>query len=138
MGHFIFALWCALLVVWDLRWRRLPNWLTLPGALFINLWATLQDPLWVGGGLLWAGLYFLTAVLFGGIGGGDVKFAAGLGTAVFSLGAEALVLAIVGSSLISVLLGGILRVMKGRRGVVYIPHGPSMSIASTCAYVIFM
>ncbi|MFP7365670.1 prepilin peptidase [Corynebacterium callunae] len=137
MTLFLFALWCAVLSFYDLRWRRLPNFLTLPGAAVINVTAAVQDPLWIAGGLVWAGLYFITALVVGGIGGGDIKFALGLGTVVASAGLGALMLAIVGSSLLSVLLGGMVRVYSRHPGRLYIPHGPSMALASTCAFIVF-
>lgn len=137
MGIYLVALWCAVLAVIDIKHRRLPDVLTLPGALLINLWALATHPQWMLGGLFWAGIYFLTAVLVGGIGGGDIKFALGLGTAVAVLGMQALMVAIVGSSLISVLLGGISAVAKGVKIPKFIPHGPSMVIASACSYVAF-
>lgn len=137
MGIYLVALWCAVLAVIDIKHRRLPDVLTLPGALLINLWALATHPQWMLGGLFWAGIYFLTAVLVGGIGGGDIKFALGLGTAVAVLGMQALMVAIVGSSLISVLLGGIFAVAKGVKMPKFIPHGPSMVIASACSYVAF-
>ena len=137
MGIYLVALWCAVLGVIDIKYRRLPDALTLSGALLINLWALTTHPQWMLGGLFWAGIYFLTAVLVGGIGGGDIKFALGLGTAVAALGMQALMVAIVGSSLISVLLGGIFAAVKGVKMPKFIPHGPSMVIASACSYVAF-
>ncbi|AKF27590.1 signal peptidase [[Brevibacterium] flavum] len=137
MGIFLVGLWCAVLAVIDIKCRRLPDVLTLPGALLINLWALTTHPQWMLGGLFWAGIYFLTAVLVGGIGGGDIKLALGLGTAVAALGMQALMVAIVGSSLISVLLGGIFAAVKGVKRPKFIPHGPSMVIASACSYVAF-
>ncbi|BAQ21172.1 signal peptidase [Corynebacterium glutamicum R] len=137
MGNYLVALWCAVLAVIDIKYRRLPDVLTLSGALLINLWALTTHPQWMLGGLFWAGIYFLTAVLVGGIGGGDIKLALGLGTAVAALGMQALMVAIVGSSLISVLLGGIFAVAKGVKMPKFIPHGPSMVIASACSYVAF-
>nr|WP_230622945.1 MULTISPECIES: A24 family peptidase [Corynebacterium] len=125
------------MAVIDIKCRRLPDVLTLPGALLINLWALTTHPQWMLGGLFWAGIYFLTAVLVGGIGGGDIKLALGLGTAVAALGMQALMVAIVGSSLISVLLGGIFAAVKGVKRPKFIPHGPSMVIASACSYVAF-
>lgn len=137
MGIFFIAVWWAALMYFDFRYRRLPNQLTLPGAAIINSWALLHQPWWIGGGVAWAGLYLLTAVLCGGIGGGDIKFALGLGTLMVSLGIESLLMAIVGSSLISVLLGGIILMCSRKKSPHSIPHGPSMIIASTCVFVVF-
>ncbi|BAU95973.1 signal peptidase [Corynebacterium suranareeae] len=137
MGIFVVATWCVVLSAIDLKIRRLPDALTLPGAALINLWALFVSPSWIMGGVMWAGVYLLTAVMLGGIGGGDIKFALGLGTAVASVGFDALLVAIVGSSLISVLLCGILATVKGVKYAKIIPHGPSMVIASACSFVAF-
>lgn len=72
-------------VVTDLRWRRLPNWLTLPvavaglGYAVFDLPGAATTP--VGsllGGML-AGLPFLIMMLMRGSGGGDVKMMLALG-----------------------------------------------------------
>ncbi|ALC06026.1 signal peptidase [Corynebacterium deserti GIMN1.010] len=133
----VLSLWCLALCVIDVRSRRLPDWLTLPGAAIINGSALIVEPMWALGGLAWAGVYFVTAVLVGGIGGGDIKFALGLGTAVASLGLGPLMGAIVGSSAMSVLLGGIFVVANRGYQPHYIPHGPSMVVASTCMFLVF-
>lgn len=86
MGIYLVALWCAVLAVIDIKYRRLPDVLTLPGALLINLWALTIYPQWMLGGLFWAGIYFLTAVLVGGIGGGRYQVRAWFGDSGGSLG----------------------------------------------------
>lgn len=136
MGIFIVGLWCVILSIYDIRQRRLPDFLTLPGAAVITLWALVVDPTWILGGLLWAGIYFVTAVLVGGIGGGDIKFALGLGTVVMSWGISAVFFTIVGASLISALASAILVIMGKIKRPGSVPHGPSMVVASACALVI--
>lgn len=40
----VFVVWVGVLAVWDLRTRRLPDVLTLPGALVITGWAVVVEP----------------------------------------------------------------------------------------------
>lgn len=66
----------------DLRFRRLPNWLTFPGIVFGILYRTLAGG-WNGaldaiGGVLFAAVLILP-FMAGGMGGGDVKFLAAIG-----------------------------------------------------------
>ncbi len=69
---------CAALgAVCDLRWRRIPNWLTGPGILLglllhwqLGGWSSLAG---AGVGGLLAGTVFLLFYLAGGMGAGDVK-----------------------------------------------------------------
>ena len=77
------GIWALALSVCDLRWRSLPNWLTLGGALVVLVvrFATggaagFTDALAAGAV---AGAFLLLPFLMRGAGGGDVKmlFAAG-------------------------------------------------------------
>lgn len=81
------ATWIAVIAaVWDLRWRRIPNVLTIPavvsgialhgvqsgrGGLVSSLWGMA-----IGGGVL------LVFYVLGGMGAGDVKLMAGIGALV--------------------------------------------------------
>ncbi len=67
--------------VWDLRWRRIPNWLTLSGLLLGLAWHAGQGT-WreAGLGCLLAVIIYLPLWLAGGRGGGDLKLMAALGT----------------------------------------------------------
>lgn len=116
MGEF---LWATALCGYDICFRRLPDWLTLPAACIAFYW----HPLCAIGGLLWALLYFRP-----GVGGGDLKLALSLGTVALASSLASLLLAIALSSAITVLLG----VMLKQKSV---PHGPSM-IGAT--YVVCM
>lgn len=118
------AVWAAALSYLDLRWQRLPDRLTVPAILFSVLIALLWQPAAILGGLAWGLFYLLIAVLLGGLGGGDIKLAASLGTlVVLAAGAAGWFLAVAGASLSSAVL-----MISLRRAV--LPHGPSMLLAS--------
>ena len=78
------GVWALALSVYDLRFRLLPNWLTLGGAAvalavrgYVGGWAGLMDGAAAGAV---AGAFLLLPFLMRGAGGGDVKmlFAAGV------------------------------------------------------------
>lgn len=116
--------WAVALSYLDLRWQRLPDWLTLPAVGCSVLGALLHQPSAVLGGLAWGLCYLVIAVLLGGLGGGDIKLAASLGTmVVLAAGVTGWLLAVIGASLSSAVLMLVLR-----RTV--LPHGPSMLLAS--------
>lgn len=133
-GLAVLAAWAAALCWWDLRARRLPNWLTLPAgalavlALFIN-------PAWAVG-LVWPGVYLAQALLpgpAGGLGGGDIKLALPLGVACAGLAGAAGVLAAMVIAGLVTLAAGLLCSAAGRRpGAARggIPHGPAMLFAA--------
>ena len=80
-GAFVSA-WLVVLCVYDIRERRLPNWLTMPGALAILAVAAAVGrgvPALLGAiGL--AGLYVVVHLISpAAMGAGDVKLAAGVG-----------------------------------------------------------
>jgi prepilin peptidase CpaA len=67
----------------DLRYRRLPNWLTLPTiiiGIIIKTWShgLLNGALDAIGGVLFA-FVLLLPFIYGGLGGGDLKFLAAIG-----------------------------------------------------------
>jgi prepilin peptidase CpaA len=70
----------------DLRWRRIPNWLvaaTIALALGWHTWSSGWDGLLLSGGGLLAGMALLFPLfLLRGMGAGDVKFFGALGAAV--------------------------------------------------------
>jgi len=118
---------------YDLHQRRLPNWLTLPGAVVIVLGAT-----WAGrgtaalsGAVVLSGLYLAIHLVDPrAMGGGDVKLALGLGalTAAFGPGVWLL-----GALAAPVLTAGYAAVVLLCRGGRTVPHGPSMCLASAGA-----
>ncbi len=127
------VLWAAGLAVTDIRRRRLPNALTVPGAVVIVAVA------WLGGrggaallgGCLLGGLYLAVHLADpGGLGGGDVKLAVGLGALTGALSPEVWMLAALGAPILTAALGAV-SLLAGRGGIV--PHGPSMVIASLAA-----
>lgn len=134
----VFVMWVVGLVAWDLRAMRLPDFLTLPGAVVIGVWALAVDPWLLLGGLGWFLLYLVSAGVTGGIGGGDIKFALGLGTVVATGGVATWMLAVAGSSLITLTISGLVAgIYAGGSGAKIrdrrIPHGPGMGIASCLA-----
>ena len=130
-----FVVWVASLMAWDVRTRRLPDYLTLPGAVLIGGWALAVDPWLLAGGIGWFLLYLVTAGVMGGIGGGEIKFALGLGTVAALGGAAGWLSAVVGASLITLVLAGLVMWRgTGNSTVLQVPHGPGMGLA-TCAVV---
>ncbi|MBN9636536.1 MAG: prepilin peptidase [Actinobacteria bacterium] len=130
------GVWMMALSVYDLRQRRLPNWLTLPGAAAL-----------VGGGVIsgkGTAAALGAAALFGlylsihllsprAMGGGDVKLALGLGALTGMFGADVWALAAIGAPLIT---AGYAVVVLLRRDGQTVPHGPSMCLASAAAVVL--
>ncbi len=126
--------WAAALVVMDLRHRRLPNLLTLPGAVAILAGAGAAglecNPALLGG-LALSGLYLLVHLADpGGLGAGDVKLALALGALTGAFGFPVWVIGAVGAPVLTATAGG-LAVLRRRSTLV--PHGPSMCIASLAA-----
>ena len=125
--------WTAALSLIDVRQRRLPNILTLPGAAVILFAAALGGrgmPALLGA-LALGGLYLVVHVANpAGLGGGDVKLALGTGALTGALGADVWVLAALGAPLLTALAGGV-SLLRGRGGTV--PHGPSMVAATLAA-----
>jgi leader peptidase (prepilin peptidase) / N-methyltransferase len=121
--------WLIVLSCYDVRQRRLPNRLTLPGAGAILLAAWCEGrglPASAGAAAL-AGLYLLVHLAApAGMGAGDVKLAIGLGGLAGCFGVAVWVLAALAAPLLTVLLAG-----AARRAEV--PHGPSMCLATAGA-----
>lgn len=125
--------WLTLLTLYDLRHRRLPNWLTLPGAGVILLGAVLAGrggPALLGAGALGAVYLLVHLAAPAAMGAGDVKLAFGLGALTGWLGAAVWFLAAVGAPLLTA-LWGVVAVL--RRSGPAVPHGPSMCLATVAA-----
>lgn len=129
--------WMAALSYFDIRYRRLPNWLTLPAAVGVVAVAILDrsPPMAVGAAAL-SGLYLVTHLLSPrAMGAGDVKLAFGAGGLAGAFGLDAWFLAAIGAPLFTGLIGALL-LARGRRGV-SVPHGPSMCLATAWAVGLF-
>jgi leader peptidase (prepilin peptidase)/N-methyltransferase len=124
--------WLAVLSCYDVRQRRLPNRLTLPGAGVILLAAAgtgRGSPALAGAAAL-TGVYLLVhLVMPAAMGAGDVKLAIGLGGLAGCFGFEVWFLAALAAPLLTALCGAVAMV----RGVRAVPHGPSMCLATAGA-----
>jgi leader peptidase (prepilin peptidase)/N-methyltransferase len=125
--------WLVALSVYDIRERRLPNWLTLPGAAAILATAAVHDR--GASALLGAGALFATYVLVhlispAAMGAGDVKLAIGIGALTASFGSDVWLLAALGAPLLT---AGWAVVAALRRSAQNVPHGPSMCLAAATA-----
>ncbi|WP_063062823.1 prepilin peptidase [Nocardia sienata] len=84
LGFLAFAAWCAALSAMDIRFRRLPNLLTVPGAGAVLGHAALtghfHSAAW-GAALLATPYLLIHSARPAALGAGDVKLAVGLGAA---------------------------------------------------------
>jgi leader peptidase (prepilin peptidase) / N-methyltransferase len=128
--------WLAVLSCYDIRQRRLPNRLTLPGAGVIVLAAAVAGrglPALAGAAAL-AGMYLLVHLVAPtGMGAGDVKLAIGLGGLTGCFGAGVWFLAALSAPLLTALCGAVARFRGGAGGTATVPHGPSMCLATAAA-----
>jgi leader peptidase (prepilin peptidase) / N-methyltransferase len=126
-------LWMATLTGYDIRQRRLPNRLTLPGFAVIMLAAAGSGhgpAAALGAGLL-AAVYLLVHVAApAAMGAGDVKLALGLGALTGCFGGGVWLLAAIGAPLLTAVIGLVARLGWSATTV---PHGPSMCAASAAA-----
>ena len=131
---------CATVITWagalsaiDLRRRRLPNALTLPGAVVILAGAAAAGLglAVLAGGLALAGLYLMVHLVDpAGLGAGDVKLAFALGALTGAFGFPVWLVGAFGAPLVTAVVGGI-AVLRHR--ITVVPHGPSMCVASLVA-----
>ncbi len=139
----VVLVWLVVLSGYDIRQRRLPNALTLPGAAVILAVAYVTGrglPALAGAAAL-AGVYLLVHVAApAAMGGGDVKLAIGLGALTGSFGVGVWVLAAIAAPLLTALWGIVAALrrlmspaMRLRRSGWTVPHGPSMCVASVTA-----
>ncbi len=118
--------WLAVLSCYDIRQRRLPNALTLPGAGVILLAAARRRPRRAGAGRRRGAdrVYLLVHLAAPtGMGAGDVKLAIGLGGLAGCFGVEVWFLAALAAPLLTALCA----MLSGVRAM---PHGPSMCLAT--------
>lgn len=133
VGAGVVGVWMIALAGYDLRERRLPNSLTLPGAVVILSAAVVLDRgvAAVAGATALFALYLsihLTSPR--AMGGGDVKLALGLGALTGMFGTDVWALAAIGAPLITA--GYAVVALLWRDGGT-VPHGPSMCLASAAA-----
>lgn len=131
------AVWLLALSSYDVRERRLPNWLTLPGAVLIPVVAAAagRGGTALAGALALSGLYLVMHLVAPrSLGGGDVKLAVGLGAMTGAFGIDVWLLA----ALAAPLLTAVLAVWAAMRGIRTVPHGPSMCTASAVAVALVL
>lgn len=161
-GLFALIIWSAVLSIIDIRTRRLPDALTLPGALVVVVLAAVEGHGLVAaaGALLLAGPYLAVHLISPpACGGGDVKLALGTGAAAACGGAHSWVWAALAAPVLTAAAGtgallgprlaGLLPhgatertrhvipgLVIGRRTggpPVTVPHGPAMCLATVAA-----
>ncbi len=118
---------------YDLRQRRLPNWLTLPGAATVLAAAVVTGrgmPALLGAVVLTATYLLVHLAAPTAMGAGDVKLALGVGALTGCFGFDVWLLAALGAPLLTAVAG-----LIGRLGwsAATVPHGPSMCLASVAA-----
>jgi leader peptidase (prepilin peptidase)/N-methyltransferase len=126
-------LWMVALTCYDVRQRRLPNRLTLPGFAVIMLVAAGSGhgpAAALGAGLLAAVYLLVHAAAPTAMGAGDVKLALGLGALTGCFGGDVWLLAAIGAPLLTAVIGAVARLGWSATSV---PHGPSMCVASAAA-----
>jgi leader peptidase (prepilin peptidase)/N-methyltransferase len=123
--------WLAALTIYDVRQRRLPNALTLPGAVIVLIAAALAgrgNAALIGAIVLTALYLAVHLVAPAAMGAGDVKLAIGVGALTGAFGVDAWVLAAVAAPLLTALWGIVALRARGT-----VPHGPSMCVAAVAA-----
>jgi len=133
LGCAIVVAWAAALSLVDVRVRRLPNALTLTGAVVIltGAAATGRGTPALMGGLALGGLYLVVHLADpSGMGAGDVKLALALGALTGAFGPEVWTLAALAAPMLTATLGVIAVVRRRRTLLPLLPHGPSMCVAS--------
>lgn len=127
--------WFAVLSCYDIRQRRLPNALTLPGAAVVFLACAAAGHLVpaLAGAAALAALYLLVHLAAPtAMGAGDVKLAIGVGGLTGCVGVDVWFLAALAAPLMTALLGLGMQAV-GAGGARTVPHGPSMCLATAGA-----
>jgi leader peptidase (prepilin peptidase) / N-methyltransferase len=125
--------WLVVLCVYDIRERRLPNALTLPGAagiLGVAAAAGRGMPALLGAVALFAGYLVVHLVVPSAMGAGDVKLAIGVGAMTGAFGIDVWILAVLAAPLLTA-AWAIVPVVRRTESTV--PHGPSMCLAAAAA-----
>src|SRR5690348_7826158 len=117
----------------DIRERRLPNWLTLPGALAILAAAACygRGPAAAAGAVALFAVYAVVHLVSPpAMGAGDVKLPVGIGALTATFGADVWLVAALGAPLLT---AGVALCTLLRRSEHTLPHGPSMCLAAITA-----
>jgi leader peptidase (prepilin peptidase) / N-methyltransferase len=125
--------WLAALSFYDIRERRLPNWLTMPGAAVVIGIAAAHGrgaSAMLGAAALFAVYALVHLVSPAAMGAGDVKLAIGIGALTGTFGSDVWVLATLAAPLLT---AGWAVVAVLRRSEQTVPHGPSMCLAAVIA-----
>lgn len=125
--------WFVGLSWYDIRERRLPNRLTVPGAVVIVACAAAAGhgaPALVGAASLFAIYLALHLIAPAAMGAGDVKLAIGIGGLTGAFGVDVWSLAALGAPLLTAAWAVIVRIVSAERTV---PHGPSMCVTAAAA-----
>lgn len=125
--------WLMALSAFDIRQRRLPNWLTLPGALAILIFALVvgRGLVAVTGALVLFAVYLAVHLLAPtAMGAGDVKLAIGIGALTGSFGVDAWTLSALGAPLVTGAWAVGAMLCRSNNPV---PHGLSMCLAAAAA-----
>ena len=126
----VVGVWLIVLSAYDFRHPRLPNLLTVPGAVVILTVAVVagHGAAAVLGAVALSAIYAAVHLVApAALGAGDVKLAVGLGALTGAFGPDVWVVAAVGASLLTATLSLVLR-LRGAGPTV--PHGPSMCLSS--------
>lgn len=129
--------WLLALSCYDIAERRLPNWLTLPGAALVLVVAAVagRGPAALAGAAALSVPYLVAHLASPrAMGGGDVKLALGLGAMTGAFGADVWLLA----ALAAPMLTAALAAAAILRGIPTVPHGPSMCAASAAAVALVL
>jgi leader peptidase (prepilin peptidase) / N-methyltransferase len=125
--------WFVGLSWYDMRERRLPNWLTVPGAAVILACAVASGhggPAVAGAVSLFSIYLALHLITPAAMGAGDVKLAIGIGGLTGAFGIDVWLLAALGAPLMTAGWAVIVGVRGAERTV---PHGPSMCVTAAAA-----
>nr|WP_263997850.1 prepilin peptidase [Mycobacterium yunnanensis] len=133
--------WLIALIVFDVTQRRLPNALTLPGAVAVLTVAAIagRGPAAAVGALALAAVYLVVHLVApAAMGGGDVKLALGLGGLSGAFGVDAWVLAAVVAPLLTAVWGLLVLATGSGTRHAAVPHGPSMCVATAAAVALVL
>jgi leader peptidase (prepilin peptidase) / N-methyltransferase len=130
--------WLVVLSVYDIRSRRLPNALTLPGGAAVMIVAVVAGrgvPALLGGAALFAVYLVVHLLAPSAMGAGDVKLAIGIGAMTGAFGVDVWALAALAAPLLTAAWAIVAVIWRTESTV---PHGPSMCLAAVVACTLAM